>query len=608
MREAVTPTPRQRRRRILIVFAIAASVVVCAPMWARVDGMSLNDDWLTFYTMHAMFRLAVVELGEFPLWSPWVGGGYPIVGHPEFANLTPFALPTLALGEAVGLKVNVFLFCLIGALGMAALAHGTLRLGLGGSLVAVGAYTLSGYLPGRVISGNPIELHLLWFPLLVVLFDRARATRAIAPMMGMAAILAVTMVDGKWIPAVLGLVLGLWSLTWCVGRGRNGRRRLTLWPAAVAAMACLMALPLAAAKLVPFVDLLQRAQAVTPDNPSVYSAVNCLHPGRLMAELTVGWPKVKYMVGVVPLALAGVAACRRPRWSARWVIVGGVAAWLMIGRHAPLDLFALLWRVPPFRILSSSHIPFGPFVVVAVSVLAGRAADDLVADRSPARRRWTIGLLLALTAAPLLARTAPGVLPVFRSLAVAGPASGTWRDFYHLQTTGLPRRGEEQRPLEARSYYQIKRHAGLIDWRGTILLPEHAVAKYDIQADGQRTARPGYPGAEVWCRDGGRAVLVDMSANTIQVEVATDGPDRLVVNQNYQRGWRSSAGPVKDVEGLIAVDLPGTGVHHVTLRFHSGAFALGLAISLGAWGLVAAVLLALGIQHRRRIRHVATRR
>lgn len=595
-------TRHRREGRALTVAAVVLAAVACAPMWYVADGISVKDDWHTHYGMHLMMRIAVVEFGQFPVWAPWVGGGYPIVGHPEFPNLTPFVLPTLVFGEVVGQKIYVFLLVLIGALGMVALTHGTLRLGLAGSLVATCTFTLSGFLPGRVLSGNPVELHLLWFPLLIVLFERARTGRAAWPILVMAGILAVTVADGKWTTPTLGLMLGLWALTWC-GRRKACSWRLTGWPLVVAVAPAVLALPLAAAKLLPLIDLLRRATTVAPYNPVRYSDVTSLLPGRLIDNLTVGWPsgKVLCLIGFVPLGLALAAVIRRPRWSARWAILGGVTVWLMIGRYAPIDLFGLLWRIPPFGNLSSSHKYFAPFLFVAVSVLAGRGAADIVAGRSRIARRLGLAAILALTAGPLLVRTAPAVASAFRFAPPLRLTRGNWLKFHQVRTDRLKRRGG-LRPIRATAYLQLTRRAGLIDWQGTVLLPESAIPKHIIDADGRLTDNVAYPGAEVWCLSGGRAALTRLSPNVIEVRVETVGADRLIVNQNAQPGWRSSIGSVGEVNGLIAVDLPAAGVHAVRLRYHYRPFLWGLLISAVAWTAVAATITVEAVLARRRRR------
>lgn len=100
MTEPLPPPVRQPHGRVLLVAAVAASAVVCAPTWLYPTRPSVVDDWLTFYALHAMMRVSVVEHGQFPEWAPWVGGGYPIAGHPELPNLTPLGLPSGRVRQA----------------------------------------------------------------------------------------------------------------------------------------------------------------------------------------------------------------------------------------------------------------------------------------------------------------------------------------------------------------------------------------------------------------------------------------------------------------------------------------------------------------------------
>jgi hypothetical protein len=83
------------------------------------------------------------------------------------------------------------------------------------------------------------------------------------------------------------------------------------------------------------------------------------------------------------------------------------------------------------------------------------------------------------------------------------------------------------------------------------------------------------------------------SPNAIDLDVALDRPGRVVVNQNWHRGWRANAGEVKSERGLLAVDLP-AGQHALSLRFAPRS-ARG-----GAWVSLAAIAALVIVARRRR--------
>jgi len=111
----------------------------------------------------------------------------------------------------------------------------------------------------------------------------------------------------------------------------------------------------------------------------------------------------------------------------------------------------------------------------------------------------------------------------------------------------------------------------------------------------------------------GKVQRVAWSPNRIDLHVELTRPARLIVNQNWHPGWRSSVGAVTSDAGRLAVDLP-EGTHDIALRFlprsavGGGATTLlalaGLAIifwltkkrgeprTARAWGICAALAVA----------------
>ena len=89
------------------------------------------------------------------------------------------------------------------------------------------------------------------------------------------------------------------------------------------------------------------------------------------------------------------------------------------------------------------------------------------------------------------------------------------------------------------------------------------------------------------------------SPNRVELEVTLRGPAVVVVNQNYESGWRSSAGEIgaytpathhqwlrsslPPVEtppvGLLSVALP-PGTHHLVLRHRPPGLGAGIALTL----------------------------
>ena len=90
--------------------------------------------------------------------------------------------------------------------------------------------------------------------------------------------------------------------------------------------------------------------------------------------------------------------------------------------------------------------------------------------------------------------------------------------------------------------------------------------------------------------------LLEFSPQRLKFELSVKRPDILVINQNYDRYWRSSRGEVVEVDGLLALRLTESGEYEVSLVYLPSWLYLGLAIST----LSITVLTALIWRRRRR--------
>lgn len=75
------------------------------------------------YLSSGIFRQGLLQDGVFTLWTPMVGGGYPIFAHPHEASFVfPFWPAILAFGEVVGVRLNILFIFITGVVGMYFLA------------------------------------------------------------------------------------------------------------------------------------------------------------------------------------------------------------------------------------------------------------------------------------------------------------------------------------------------------------------------------------------------------------------------------------------------------------------------------------------------------
>ncbi len=102
----------------------------------------------------------------------------------------------------------------------------------------------------------------------------------------------------------------------------------------------------------------------------------------------------------------------------------------------------------------------------------------------------------------------------------------------------------------------------------------------DIRTNAIGYDEPGYRG-EQYLTGRGAVRVVRWTPNALTYAVSAPLPTVLIVNQNYNDGWRVSEGrgELFASDGLIGVHLP-AGTQRLTLIYRSLPFLYGLALSL----------------------------
>ncbi|HSX24813.1 MAG TPA: hypothetical protein VLG69_02525, partial [Candidatus Andersenbacteria bacterium] len=80
-------------------------------------------DWDLYVPLHDSYRKAILQYHTFPFWDPYPCGGTAGLADPEFPVFTPTFLLVLAFGSSLGLRLDIVLSIIIGAVGMLVLAR-----------------------------------------------------------------------------------------------------------------------------------------------------------------------------------------------------------------------------------------------------------------------------------------------------------------------------------------------------------------------------------------------------------------------------------------------------------------------------------------------------
>lgn len=161
----------------MVIFLIILVVTLsCLPLFKNLHNINLHWDWLQMLSYYRADREAVLSYHQFPLRTHYFGGGYPLIANPQDGSLNPFFIPVLVFGEVVGLKINVILAHLIGALGMYYLARQVLGYNYLGALFSTFVFCLGGHMHRILILGQEYTslFYSLFIPLLLAVFIKSK--------------------------------------------------------------------------------------------------------------------------------------------------------------------------------------------------------------------------------------------------------------------------------------------------------------------------------------------------------------------------------------------------------------------------------------------------
>lgn len=631
---------RHRRRpgagaALAVVFLAAACLVFALPLLRGFSNWSSGMDWGFITSPYAAARQTVLEYGQLPLWNPYMYGGITAIGYARSAFLSPFFLPVLAFGVYPGIKVEMLLQLLLGAFGMLRLGR---QLGMSWAAATLAAVVFCfNSVPWLwLVCGAP-QFMTFWLVPWVFQFHRAAAAgtgvlRNKHVVTAALCFLLLYLEGAVYYTAFTALLLIATALAWAV-------RRRSRTPLLTTAATLVLAGLLGSVKLTPVYET-----GVKYPRP-VGADIQYVTARTMLVDALVGrnqdparehfteaefaragtrgktpwewWEYGAYM-GWVPLAmfLCGFVLLLRRHWDLLAVAVLSMV--LAMGHAFPVDLWSLLRRLPVFDQMQFSTRAVVLFVFVSALVI-GLTAERCIAILGTRRLgRTGAQALVAVVAVGVFADMAAVHRPILARL-------------FDLPARPLPRQSfvQSRRIVEYggivnASYVLVEANAGAVVTQVDVPVPRSVVPAESPAYRGEAFTRSqiaeGAPGAGAH-----RAHVARFSPNRITVEFDGRGDDVVVLNQNFDDGWRArvdgrertvvafkellsepllrsnyaredfedvylrSSIPSKYANGLVAVPVR-AGEKRVEFRYSPRSFWWGLGISAAVVVALVAVL------------------
>ena len=532
-----------------------------------------SHDWLEVAKLDHYARRSLLEWKQFPLWNPLMAGGMPQFAHPSDGSTSPLILSSLALGEVAGMKLNIVLVALIGALGVFTLLRRNLELGTPAAFLGATCYAWAGWLPSRVAVGFYESCLMAAWPAILALWLAPGPLHRRRKHWVLAAILLWTFaIQLQLAVPVLVLLMGILASVMIVQSrwaGKSLDRPLLAGGGAILALAGL----LGAVKFLPMLDFLGSGEFrridFYPTHPDawyrswdhVIYALFHRAPGVPILDVD-GGPRIQeYMtlapgLGTLLLAGIGVLSVRSARHKALpWLVMTAAFLWLCFGPHALVDGFRALHNLPMFSSMRGPLRYLNYPVLLGVCMFAGIGFQVLL-DRLPERRPpWAVPLLLGLC----LGLSFPNALDVrqlYRASFLYGleelPATAA------IGSEGLRGRSSNTTPrVNLRKYGNTRRGIPTIYVPEDLPIDVRAIPQVWVGPKGELEPEPSYRGEiRVEPSEAGTARISARRGQVLLVEHDLSAPGRVILNSNFWEGWSCGTRRMVSADGLLAFYAP----------------------------------------------------
>jgi hypothetical protein len=529
-----------------------------------------THDWDQMESHRYLIYKSIRKYGQFPFWNPYGCGGHPSWGGIESgtAVVSPWLPFYLFAPLPVALKVELVGTAVLSAVGTWLLA-GRFTRSAAIRVFCCAVFVVNGRWALQAAAGHTWHLYYAWTPWTLYFFDRASGCsgRAKGPrpptrwrdvVLGGACI-AMMVYTGAIYPLPQTIViLGSWACLLAV-------YHRTLRPIGVALASGVVAFGLSAPKLLPVLEVVRRF-------PRLVDSTEVLDLGSFVVIFTsrdqgfdsrpapvnpYGWHEWGIYIGWFAFIAIGVgvvfARARREvplKWVGIFLVVLGFGAF---HEYAPWTKMHLL---PIFK---SQHVPsrwLYPATLVLSLVFAsmldrlmarlGRARPpaELILLAGAAWVSWDIAHIARLPMAEMFGSHMPKVeehTADFHTEAHVSPAYSYDGISYGIASL----------PSEIANVGEVE--CMIFPGLGIFARDAHGVVR-GLGAKGQ--GDKGYRGEAYTASGKGRATIEHFTPNamTVRVENATQG-DLVVLNQNWDSGWRGNGVPAVDFHDLVATPI-----------------------------------------------------
>lgn len=589
------------KEALVISLIVLTIIFACLPLFKNIQNINMDWDFLQALSFTRCNIETLKEYRQLPFWTPYFCGGYSSVSSPYtrgFPNPS-FTITSLIYGEAISIKIHIFLTFLIGALGMYYLTRFVLKYNHLGALFSTFTFFLSGCLYKiLMLRGNPFLIEYFFMPLLLGLFIKTKEKKNY---IFLVAITLFFIIQGGLKFAVILLFLFLFV---CLeGKWIYIKNFL---------LVLLFTFFLGAVRIIPlsqvllenkytinfynlFGDHLLTSSALLERISGIFKLL-LTHQNYPLDISIKGYFPLQFYLGYIPVTLFTLSCFFQKKKQLRWMILLIIFGLLTFGTNTILDLFKILHNLPFFNAMYKPAKYFIPVVIFIITLGAGRFF--LILERFKKGKRLVFVLFLSALIISVFDLYLAN-RPHQDIYSIAVPKYEKQKEFFQVKNL-FPNsniRAPKRIPLHhcweltfPTQYELLLQNIGKINAYTNIHIGEYATPKYYIEWNGVESfnphnyiwhLNPDYRGEIYFLgNSNNKAEFQYFSPNKLIAKVAVIKPDTLVINQNYNRYWTVNISKPINQNGLLAVKLDKSGEYLVKFNYVPVGFFVGRAINL----------------------------
>ena len=565
----------------LLIFIVIA-VIYLHPMFRNFGYWGIHD-WDQALPYGGIARKTILKYHQIPLWKPYHLGGNALLatwGAPP-SILSPFFLFVLLFGTVYGLKLQAMAYLITGMMGMFLLGK-QLNLKRYTLYLPVFVFTLSSYLVLHFTYGAVEFWDFIWLPWVFLYYLRCQECFRIRYLVLSAFFLTLMLFSGGPYPALFTILfLILYSSLKAI-------KERKLLPLKVFSLVLMIALLLGAVKLLPGLELQKEFPRLTlfrtsgegqPGYNNLASAL--LSRKQSFSDKNVPYKKLFWeeygaYVGLIPLVLFSIGLFVNFRKYTALIITGFIFLLLSLGSYAPVNLWKILHSLPIFdnmRFPARFIIMFNFVLAIVAGVTLSRLEEMGNHLKRTRLKNWVKKGALCLVLLVLVDLIAVNGRIVKDAFVVPPMEVEEEEDnnFYHIYNRLSWRLCYTPYSYIYDTYPVFLKNKGAINGLDDIPRPRNALIRES----------PLYKGESFLLNDKGESSISYFSPNVVKVKVNVPENDILVLNQNYDTGWKVKGtrdNRVISTKGLASVAVTSQD-HLVTFYYLPTSFILGVLIT-----------------------------